>query len=131
VSGKLADTINKNSGTTDSRIETREESPPIQEDTTVRSGEVPDMVGSVDVDVEPATIISHDGKASPMANITSEMGLCARALYDYEAADDSEITFDPGEIITNIERIDEGWWEGMGPRGVYGLFPANYVELLN
>lgn len=46
-------------------------------------------------------------------------------------ADETEITFDPGEIITNIERIDEGWWEGLGPRGVYGLFPANYVELLN
>ncbi|ODN00884.1 Drebrin-like protein [Orchesella cincta] len=68
--------------------------------------------------------------------ITPEMGLCARALYDYQAgketdADDTEITFDPGEIITNIERIDEGWWEGLCPRGVYGLFPANYVELLN
>ncbi|CAL8125757.1 unnamed protein product [Orchesella dallaii] len=63
--------------------------------------------------------------------ITPEMGLCARALYDYQAADDTEITFDPGEVITNIERIDEGWWEGLGPRGVYGLFPANYVELLN
>lgn len=47
------------------------------------------------------------------------------------AADETEITFDPGEVITNIERIDEGWWEGLGPRGVYGLFPANYVELLN
>jgi len=46
-------------------------------------------------------------------------------------ADDSEITFDPGEIITNIEQIDEGWWEGFGPKGNYGLFPANYVELLN
>lgn len=46
-------------------------------------------------------------------------------------ADESEITFDPGDIITNIEQIDEGWWEGMGPQGVYGLFPANYVELLN
>jgi hypothetical protein len=34
-------------------------------------------------------------------------------------------------VITNIETIDEGWWEGMGPHGVYGLFPANYVELLN
>jgi len=63
--------------------------------------------------------------------ITPEMGLCARALYDYQAGDDTEITFDPGEIITNIERIDEGWWEGLGPKGVFGLFPANYVELLN
>ncbi|KAH9645492.1 hypothetical protein HF086_017404 [Spodoptera exigua] len=45
-------------------------------------------------------------------------------------ADESEITFDPGDIITHIEQIDAGWWQGLGPHGVFGLFPANYVELL-
>ncbi|CAD7080559.1 unnamed protein product [Hermetia illucens] len=58
-------------------------------------------------------------------------GLKARALYDYQAADESEITFDPGDIITHIDQIDEGWWQGLGPDGTYGLFPANYVELIN
>lgn len=81
-----------------------------------------------------------------------DQGLRARALYDYQAGncefhwalwvkesklvcsfpdDESEITFDPGDIITNIDQIDEGWWQGLGPDGTYGLFPANYVELLN
>ncbi|XP_024154709.1 drebrin-like protein B isoform X2 [Oryzias melastigma] len=60
----------------------------------------------------------------------SGLGLRARALYDYQAADESEITFDPDDIITNIEKIDEGWWRGVGPSGNYGLFPSNYVELL-
>ncbi|GFR91052.1 drebrin-like protein [Elysia marginata] len=46
-------------------------------------------------------------------------------------ADDTEITFDPDDIITNIEQIDEGWWQGFGPDGSYGMFPANYVELIN
>ncbi|XP_050091777.1 drebrin-like protein [Anopheles aquasalis] len=54
----------------------------------------------------------------------------ARALYDYQAADDSEISFDPDDIITHIDQIDEGWWQGLAPNGTYGLFPANYVELL-
>ncbi|KAK8730582.1 hypothetical protein OTU49_008086 [Cherax quadricarinatus] len=63
--------------------------------------------------------------------ILPEHGLCARALYDYQAADDTEITFDPAEIITNIDQIDEGWWQGVGPDGMFGLFPANYVELIN
>uniref|UniRef100_A0A669Q2L5 Drebrin like n=1 Tax=Phasianus colchicus TaxID=9054 RepID=A0A669Q2L5_PHACC len=58
-------------------------------------------------------------------------GLCARALYDYQAADDTEISFDPENIITNIEMIDEGWWRGYGPDGHFGMFPANYVELLD
>uniref|UniRef100_A0A671VT34 Drebrin-like a n=1 Tax=Sparus aurata TaxID=8175 RepID=A0A671VT34_SPAAU len=54
----------------------------------------------------------------------------ARALYDYQAADDTEITFDPGDIITGIDMLDEGWWRGTGPDGHFGMFPANYVELL-
>ncbi|XP_063090519.1 drebrin-like protein isoform X4 [Cavia porcellus] len=57
-------------------------------------------------------------------------GLCARALYDYQAADDTEISFDPENLITGIEVIDEGWWRGFGPDGHFGMFPANYVELI-
>ncbi|XP_054875307.1 drebrin-like protein A isoform X2 [Amphiprion ocellaris] len=60
----------------------------------------------------------------------AEQGICARALYDYQAVDDSEITFDPDDIITQIDMLDEGWWRGFGPDGHYGMFPANYVELL-
>ncbi|XP_058829989.1 drebrin-like protein [Topomyia yanbarensis] len=54
----------------------------------------------------------------------------ARALYDYQAADESEISFDPDDIITHVDQIDEGWWQGLAPNGTYGLFPANYVELI-
>lgn len=34
--------------------------------------------------------------------------LKAVALYDYQAVDDTEISFDPGDIITHIDQIDEG-----------------------
>ncbi|KAK5878327.1 hypothetical protein CesoFtcFv8_023740 [Champsocephalus esox] len=61
---------------------------------------------------------------------SSGRGACARALYDYQGVDDSEITFDPDDIITGIEFLDEGWWRGFGPTGHYGLFPANYVALM-
>ncbi|KAM8743391.1 drebrin-like a isoform 2-T2 [Acanthopagrus schlegelii] len=64
-------------------------------------------------------------------NYTGSSGkdIRARALYDYQAADDTEITFDPGDIITGIDMLDEGWWRGTGPDGHFGMFPANYVEL--
>ncbi|XP_057634165.1 src substrate cortactin isoform X3 [Chionomys nivalis] len=58
----------------------------------------------------------------------SDLGITAIALYDYQAAGDDEISFDPDDIITNIEMIDDGWWRGVC-KGRYGLFPANYVEL--
>ena len=46
-------------------------------------------------------------------------------------AGEDEISFDPDDIITEIEQIDEGWWRGRAPDGTCGLFPANYVELIS
>uniref|UniRef100_A0A7I4YEB7 Drebrin-like protein n=1 Tax=Haemonchus contortus TaxID=6289 RepID=A0A7I4YEB7_HAECO len=57
-------------------------------------------------------------------------GLKARALWDYQAADGTEISFEPDDIITEIDQVDPGWWRGRGPSGDFGLFPANYVTLL-
>lgn len=57
-------------------------------------------------------------------------GIVAFALYDYQAAADDEISFDPNDEITHIEMIDEGWWKGLHTNScTYGLFPANYVQL--
>ena len=57
----------------------------------------------------------------------SGSGRQARALYDYQAQDDDELSFDPGDIITNIETIDDGWCTGEC-NGQSGMFPSNYVE---
>ena len=46
------------------------------------------------------------------------------------SANDTEITFDPHDLITGVEKVDQGWWRGYAPNGHHGLFPANYVELL-
>jgi cortactin len=61
-------------------------------------------------------------------------GLMARTLYDYQAAEEDELTFDVDELITNIEKLDKGWYKGIITRNgqkQVGLFPANYVKLLN
>lgn len=56
--------------------------------------------------------------------------LRARALWDYQAEDDTEISFNPDEIISEVEQIHDGWWRGRAPNGIVGLFPSNYVELI-
>lgn len=64
----------------------------------------------------------HDGEAGP--------GKRAVVLYDYERAEDNEVELHESEYVTDIDMVDEDWWMGTNPQGERGLFPANYVELV-
>lgn len=44
--------------------------------------------------------------------------------------DESEISFEPGDIIRDVETVDKAWWRGRSKDGRHGLFPANYVETI-
>lgn len=77
---------------------------------------------------QPTPIVQEEPE-SPVSP-PDDKGVCVRALYDYQAADETEISFDPDDIITNVEMVDQGWWNGVSPNGDYGMFPANYVELI-
>lgn len=61
-------------------------------------------------------------------SVTNMLSVVQEKNIVFVPAGDDEISFDPDDIITNIEMIDEGWWRGVC-RGAYGLFPANYVEV--
>ncbi|KAK7901922.1 hypothetical protein WMY93_018691 [Mugilogobius chulae] len=54
-----------------------------------------------------------------------------RALYDYTAADDDEVSFVEGDVIIDAEQIDEGFMNGTVERtGEHGMLPSNYVEAI-
>lgn len=50
--------------------------------------------------------------------------------YDYEKGEDNEIELKEGEYVTNIEKVDEDWWMGTNAQGESGLFPSNYVTIV-
>ncbi|VDO00310.1 unnamed protein product [Rodentolepis nana] len=56
-------------------------------------------------------------------------GPCCRALYKFDAENDSELPFDECDIIQLIRQVDENWFEGRINNRV-GFFPVNYVEVI-
>ena len=53
-----------------------------------------------------------------------------KALYDYTAGEDSELSFKEGDVIQVVDREgdgNEGWWTGL-LRGKTGTFPTNFTS---
>jgi len=50
-----------------------------------------------------------------------------RALYNYDATEDNELSFKANDRITVIQKDDSGWWHGE-LNGQIGIFPSNFVE---
>jgi len=55
-------------------------------------------------------------------------GAVAIALWDFHGERDTDLSFKKGDVITVIQRFENGWWEGES-NGVIGDFPCNFVEV--
>lgn len=54
-----------------------------------------------------------------------------QAVYSYAAAEADEVSLQEGDLLTQVEQIDEGWMFGVNQRtGQRGMLPANYVRAL-
>ncbi|KHN98541.1 actin binding protein [Metarhizium album ARSEF 1941] len=75
------------------------------------------------------------GPAEPEPETEADHGAAAEGhraviMYDYEKAEGNEIDLMEGQIVINIDMVDEDWWMGTNHLGESGLFPSNYVELI-
>lgn len=53
-----------------------------------------------------------------------------RALFDYDADDQTSLSFQKGDIITVINQLDSGWWDGY-LNNKRGWFPSNYCAIVD
>ncbi|KAH6578591.1 hypothetical protein BASA60_003557 [Batrachochytrium salamandrivorans] len=94
----------------------------------------PALAASEHHEAAPISQTQHDAPsmdshqdAHPTASVSNHE---ATALYDYEAAEPNELTFSEGDRITQIVFVSDDWWQGTLNGGTVGLFPGNYVELV-
>lgn len=69
------------------------------------------------------------GQMRPAAASPPSGGKRYQALYNYTAAEADEVSLQEGDLIMDVEPIDEGWMFGCNQRtGKRGMLPANYVR---
>ncbi|XP_045156153.1 nebulette isoform X6 [Echinops telfairi] len=75
----------------------------------------------------------HQTSVSSMRSMQHSPNLRTyRAMYDYSAQDEDEVSFRDGDYIVNVQPIDDGWMYGTVQRtGKTGMLPANYIEFVN
>lgn len=61
---------------------------------------------------------------------TTSLRQLVRALYNYDATEDSELSFKANEKLIVLQKDDSGWWQGE-LNGRVGMFPSNFVEVID
>jgi len=71
-----------------------------------------------------------------LQNLETDAWCIVRALYNYEAQGDDELSLSIGQEIELTAgemggtKYGEGWWEGIDDTGRPGILPSNYVRLI-
>ncbi|XP_059356022.1 nebulin-like isoform X12 [Carassius carassius] len=86
---------------------------------------------TTEVQQRSSSVATQQTTVSSVPSHPSTTGKTVRAMYDYPAADKDEVSFKDGDVIVNVQSIDEGWMYGTVQRtGKTGMLPANYVEAI-
>jgi uncharacterized membrane-anchored protein YhcB (DUF1043 family) len=76
-----------------------------------------------------APAVATTAAASTAAG-ASAMRQQVRALYNYDATEESELSFKANDRLVVLQKDDSGWWQGE-LNGRVGMFPSNFVEVVD
>ena len=92
-------------------------------------------------DPDPFDPPTHQRVSSgPKPNIALKAGLgyaddgYARAVaqFDFHATDSGDLGLKAGQVVVVLDKVGNGdWWRGQSIDGKEGIFPSNYLEVLN
>lgn len=78
----------------------------------------------------PVAATTTTAAASTSAPAGGGLRQQVRALYNYDATEDSELSFKANERLVVLQKDDSGWWQGE-LNGRVGMFPSNFVEVVD
>ncbi|KAJ8265340.1 hypothetical protein COCON_G00144390 [Conger conger] len=93
---------------------------PINEETLEKIGTAEPDYGSLYEGRNPGFYVE--------ANQMPTFKCTVKALYEYKAQRDDELSFSKNALIQNVEKQEGGWWKGDCGGKKQLWFPANYVE---
>ncbi|KAK4519756.1 uncharacterized protein ATC70_009997 [Mucor velutinosus] len=85
--------------------------------------------------IKPTTSSNMPASAKLNINTAPEPvksnGERAMVLHDYKPENEDEIKLMRGEYVTVIDHMEnDGWWKGISESGATGIFPSNFVQIL-
>ncbi|XP_056588287.1 SH3 domain-containing protein 19 isoform X2 [Triplophysa dalaica] len=79
--------------------------------------------------VAPAPVCSNEWKPKPKPAPAAISGPRCEARFDFEGEQGGELSFSEGDVIQLLEYVEDEWASGR-LNGHVGIFPLNYVEVL-
>ncbi|XP_076340209.1 small wing phospholipase C gamma 1 isoform X2 [Tachypleus tridentatus] len=87
-----------------------------------------EVVQRIGADPEESAVYGPTGLYMDPNTFTSK--ITVKALYDYRAQQEGELSFCKHAIITNVVKQEGGWWQGDYGGKKQHWFPANFVQEL-
>ena len=117
-------------GCVDSTLSTVPGSPKSVSEVIMNTGAIDSLVpgdaGHAHQDPTPKPTADQSGAEKFTGGDDKSAGLF-RAIFDFEASSDQELTLRSGDLVTVLDKSDSGWWKGECEGGS-GWFPETYVQ---